>query len=94
MTSDQGIRACARAGGGACLARHTRLGVAEGIFARIRATRPIAWPNSQVGLADDILGRGAGLSAALCEHYRIQAPKRPEFIEELRRNGRGAEVPE
>ena len=77
------------------LARHTPVGEEAGIFARIRAIRPIAWPNSRmVDFADDILGRGGRLNAALREHYRIQAPRRPEFVEELRRNGRGAEVPE
>ncbi|MFL5334787.1 MAG: tyrosine phosphatase family protein [Geminicoccaceae bacterium] len=77
------------------LARHTPLGEEEGIFARIREIRPIAWPNSRmVDFADDVLGRGGRLSAALRDHYRYQAPRRPEFVEELRRNGRGAEVPE
>ena len=58
------------------LARHTPLGEEEGIFARIREIRPIAWPNSRmVDFADDILGRGGRLSAALREHYRIQAPR-------------------
>jgi predicted protein tyrosine phosphatase len=76
------------------LARHTPGGGEEGIFARIREIRPIAWPNSRmVDFADDILGRGGRLSAALREHYRFQAPRRPDFVEELRRNGRGAEVP-
>ena len=45
--------------------------------------------------ADDILGRGGRLNAALREHYRIQAPRRPEFVEELqaqRPRGRGAGV--
>ena len=77
------------------LARHTPLGEEDSIFARIREIRPIAWPNSRmVDFADDILGRGGRLSAALRDHYRYQAPRRPEFVEELRRNGRGAEVPE
>lgn len=77
------------------LARHTPVGEEEGIFERIRAIRPIAWPNSRmIGFADDILGRGGRLNAALLEHYRWQKPRRPEFMEELKRNGRGAEVPE
>ena len=77
------------------LARHTPLGEEDSIFARIREIRPIAWPNSRmVDFADDILGCGGRLSAALRDHYRYQAPRRPEFVEELRRNGRGAEVPE
>ena len=66
-----------------------------GYFARIREIRPIAWPNSRmIGFADEILGRQGRLNAALREHYRWQAPRRPEFMEELKRNGRGAEVPE
>ena len=77
------------------LARHTPIGEEAGIFARIRQIRPIAWPNSRmIGFADDILGRGGRLNAALREHYRLQAPKHPQFMEELKRNGRGAEVPD
>jgi predicted protein tyrosine phosphatase len=77
------------------LARHTPVGEEESIFARIREIRPIAWPNSRmIGFADDILDRGGRLNAALREHYRRQAPRRPEFMEELKRNGRGAEVPQ
>ena len=77
------------------LARHTPIGEEAGIFARIREIRPIAWPNSRmIGFADDILGRGGRLNAALREHYRLQAPKHPQFMEELKRNGRGAEVPD
>jgi predicted protein tyrosine phosphatase len=76
------------------MARHTPVGDEEGIFERIREIRPIAWPNSRmIGFADDILGRGGRLVAALREHYRLQAPAHPEFMEELRRAGRGAEVP-
>jgi hypothetical protein len=72
-----------------------RVGEEDGIFARIREIRPIAWPNSRmIAFADDILGRGGRLSAALREHYRFQAPSRPEFMDDLRRNGRGAEVPD
>ena len=36
-----------------------------------------------IGFADDILGRGGRLNAALRDHYRWQAPRRPEFMEEL-----------
>lgn len=77
------------------LARHTELGDEPAIFARIREIRPIAWPNSRmIGFADEILERGGRLSAALRAHYRLQAPARPEFMAELRRNGRGAEIPD
>ena len=77
------------------LARHTPLGEEEGIFTRIREIRPIAWPNSRmIAFADDILARGGRLNEALRAHYRWQAPRRPDFMEELKRNGRGAEVPD
>jgi predicted protein tyrosine phosphatase len=77
------------------LARHTEVGDEPAIFARIREIRPIAWPNSRmIGFADEILERGGRLSAALRDHYRLQAPARPEFMAELRRNGRGAEIPD
>jgi predicted protein tyrosine phosphatase len=77
------------------LARHTEVGDEPAIFARIREIRPIAWPNSRmIRFADEILERGGRLSAALRDHYRLQAPTRPEFMAELRRNGRGAEIPD
>src|SRR4051794_11559027 len=76
------------------LARHMPIGEEEAIFARIRDIRPQAWPNSRmVGFADDILGRGGRLNDALRAHYRLQAPAFPDFVEELRRSGRGAEIP-
>lgn len=76
------------------LARHTPLGEEPAIFARIRAIRPQAWPNSRmVGFADELLGREGRLVEALQAHYRLQAPVHPDFLEELRRNGRGAEIP-
>lgn len=77
------------------LARHTAPGDEAAIFARIRAIRPIAWPNSRmIGFADDLLGRQGRLTAALRDHYRLQAPELPQFVAELRRNGRGAEIPD
>ncbi len=77
------------------LARHTPLGEEPAIFERIRAIRSIAWPNSRmIGFADDLLGREGRLSAALRDHYRLQAPIFPDFVAELRRNGRGAEIPD
>lgn len=76
------------------LARHTPAGDEAGIFARIREIRPQAWPNSRmVDFADDLLQRDGRLSAALRDHYRLQAPALPDFMAELRRNGRDAEVP-
>jgi predicted protein tyrosine phosphatase len=77
------------------LARHTAPGDEPAIFARLRRIRPQAWPNSRmVGFADEILGRDGRLVAALQDHYRLQAAARPDFMAELRRVGRGAEVPD
>jgi predicted protein tyrosine phosphatase len=77
------------------LARHTPEGEEPLIFGRLRGIRPQAWPNSRmVGFADEILGREGRLMAALRDHYRLQAAARPDFMEELKRVGRGSEVPE
>lgn len=77
------------------IARHTAAGDEATIFARLRAIRPQAWPNSRmVGFADELLGRGGRLNQALRDHYRQQAPAYPDFVEELRRVGRDAEIPE
>ena len=43
---------------------------------------------------DAQLGKEGRLVAALHELYRVQARLRPDFLDELRRNGRGAEIPE
>ncbi len=43
------------------------------LFARLRSIRPQAWPNSvMVGHADELLGRGGRLVAALGRHYGHQ----------------------
>ena len=77
------------------LARHTDVGDEPEIFARLRRIRPQAWPNSRmVGFADEILGRDGRLVAALKDHYRLQAVALPSFVEELRRSGRGSEIPD
>ncbi|MFO1036531.1 MAG: protein-tyrosine phosphatase family protein [Geminicoccaceae bacterium] len=76
------------------LARHTPLGEEPAIFERIHAIRSQAWPNSRmIGFADDLLERGGRLNAALVDLYRRQAVARPDFLEELRRLGRGEEIP-
>jgi predicted protein tyrosine phosphatase len=65
----------------------------DAIFAHIREIRPQAWPNSRmIGLADDLLGRGGGLTAALRRHYGEQIRRRPDLIDLIKRVGRGAEV--
>lgn len=77
------------------LARHTPSGEEAAVFARLRAIRPQAWPNSRmVRFADELLDRGGALVAALEEHYRHQVPRYPSFVWELRRSGRASEVPE
>ncbi|MFO1073482.1 MAG: protein-tyrosine-phosphatase [Geminicoccaceae bacterium] len=77
------------------LARHAAPGEEAAIFARIQAIRPQVWPNSRmIGFADAQLGKEGRLVAALHELYRVQARLRPDFLDELRRNGRGAEIPE
>ncbi|MFO1068648.1 MAG: protein-tyrosine-phosphatase [Geminicoccaceae bacterium] len=66
----------------------------EGVFARLRAIRAQAWPNSRmIGFADDLLGCGGRLSAALREHYRLQVSARPDLVEMIRSVGRDAEIP-
>ena len=47
-----------------------------------------------IGFADEILGRDGRLVAALQDHYRLQAVALPTFVAELRRVGRGAEIPD
>jgi predicted protein tyrosine phosphatase len=65
----------------------------DAIFARIRAIRPQAWPNSvMIGMADDLLGRGGRLVAALKRHYGEQIRLRPDLPEMIQRVGRGREV--
>lgn len=65
----------------------------DSLFAEIRAIRPQAWPNSvMVGMADDILGRGGQLTAALRRHYGQQVRLRPELVEMIKRVGREKEV--
>lgn len=52
------------------------------LFARLRAIRPQAWPNSlMIGFADDMLGREGRLVAALRRHYGHQVRARPQFRE-------------
>lgn len=76
------------------MTRKTPIGAEAAVFAQIRRIRPQAWPNSRmIGFADALLGRGGRLVQALQDHYRQQAAAYPDFIEELRRIGRGAEIP-
>jgi len=63
------------------------------LFARLREIRPQAWPNSvMVGYADEQLGRGGRLSAALRRHYGHQIKRDLWFVDEMTRLGRRREV--
>ena len=63
------------------------------LFAEIREIRPQAWPNSRmVALADELLGRGGRIVAALRRHYGEQMRRRPDLAEMIGRVGREKEV--
>lgn len=65
----------------------------ERIFERLVAIRPQAWPNSlMIGFADDLLGRGGRLSAALRRHYGRRLALRPELADVMRGLNRAREV--
>jgi predicted protein tyrosine phosphatase len=65
----------------------------DALFARLREIRPQAWPNSlMIGFADDLLGRGGRLVAALRRHYGIQMRARPDLAQMIERVGRQKEV--
>ena len=65
----------------------------ERIFERLVAIRPQAWPNSlMIGFADDLLGRGGRLTAALRRHYGRRLTLRPELAEVMAGLNRAREV--
>jgi predicted protein tyrosine phosphatase len=65
----------------------------EEVLDHIRQVRPQAWPNSRmVGFADEQLGRGGTLVAALHRFYASRLAAEPRLAELLRAGGRGAEV--
>jgi predicted protein tyrosine phosphatase len=65
----------------------------DAVFAHIREIRPQAWPNSRmISFADDLLGRGGKLIAALRRHYGIQMRARPDLAQMIERVGRQKEV--
>ena len=65
----------------------------ESVFARILSVRAQAWPNSlMIAFADELLGRGGRLSAALARLYAKQLGKQPEVEVFMRENRRGREV--
>lgn len=68
--------------------------VPEGEIAeRIRAIRPVAWPNLRmIGFADDILGRAGRLTAAVATLYARSLAERPDLAEVMTRYNRVREV--
>lgn len=63
------------------------------LFERLRAVRPQAWPNSvMVGHADDQLGRGGRLLAALGRHYGHQKRASPHWTTWMTELGRTREL--
>jgi predicted protein tyrosine phosphatase len=65
----------------------------DAIFARLVDIRPQAWPNSvMIGFADEMLGRGGRLVAALRRHYGRRVASDPRFAEQMSRLGRAREV--
>jgi len=66
---------------------------ADELFTHVREIRPQAWPNSRmIALADELLGRGGALNAALRRHYGEQIRRKPDLAEMIKRVGRGREV--
>jgi predicted protein tyrosine phosphatase len=65
----------------------------ERIFERLVAIRPKAWPNSlMIGFADNLLGRGGRLTAALRRHYGRRLLLRPELADVMAGLNRAREV--
>lgn len=65
----------------------------EHLFARLRAIRPQAWPNSvMIGHADALLERKGRLTEALRRHYGHQIQQNPKFLEWMRQLGREREL--
>lgn len=65
----------------------------DAIFAHIREIRPQAWPNSRmISMADELLGRGGRLTAALRRHYGEQIRLRPDLVDIITRSGREREI--
>src|SRR5215217_2091225 len=63
------------------------------IFDRLLELRPKAWPNSRmIAFADELLGRGGRLNAALARHYQRQLSAYPKLVAFMRENGRAREV--
>jgi predicted protein tyrosine phosphatase len=66
---------------------------ADKVLDHIGQVRPQAWPNSRmIGFADEQLGRGGTLVAALNEFYRRRLAAEPGLADMMRGGSRGAEV--
>lgn len=64
-------------------------------FAELTRIRSRSWPNSRMlGLADDMLGRGGALTAALLEHLARMRRDHPELARMIAQYGRAHEVPD
>ncbi|APH72931.1 tyrosine phosphatase family protein [Aquibium oceanicum] len=65
----------------------------DAIFSHLRDIRPQIWPNSlMIGYADDLLGRGGRMTAALRRLYAQQLERRPEYARYMSEIGRAREV--
>jgi predicted protein tyrosine phosphatase len=65
----------------------------DSIVERLLQIRPQAWPNSRmIGFADERLGRGGRLIAAVNKLYARRLAARPELAEVMRRLERNREV--
>ncbi|HLW28362.1 MAG TPA: protein-tyrosine-phosphatase [Kiloniellales bacterium] len=63
------------------------------LFDFVRQVRPQAWPNLlMIRYADRLLSKEGRLEAALVDHYRYQAAKRPDLAEAIGRLGRHEEL--
>ena len=63
------------------------------IAERVRAIRPIAWPNLRmIGFADEILGRSGRLTAAVGGLYARSLAAKPDLAEVMTRLDRAREV--
>lgn len=63
------------------------------LFNYVRQVRPQAWPNLlMIRYADRLMGKNGRLEAALVDHYRYQAEKRPDLAQAIGRLGRDEEL--
>jgi predicted protein tyrosine phosphatase len=66
---------------------------AEDIFNELLKIRPQIWPNLRiVEIGDAKLGRGGTMVAALRNLYRTQIERDPNWVDEIRAEGRGREI--